>query len=44
MNDILLVAGIVALVGSCLGLVLVRGVDFVASGAPEGAAAAAPAS
>ncbi len=35
MNDILLVAGIVALVGCVLGLVLVRGRDFVASGQPE---------
>jgi len=41
MNDILLVAGIVALTGALLGLVLVRGSDFVTHGAPEPAAAAA---
>jgi EmrB/QacA subfamily drug resistance transporter len=41
MNDILLVAGIVALVGAVLGLVLVRSSDFVTYGAPEPAPAAA---
>jgi EmrB/QacA subfamily drug resistance transporter len=35
MNDILLVAGIVALVGALLALVLVRGRDFVTYGARE---------
>ncbi len=35
MNDILLVAGVVALIGAVLGLVLVRGADFVSYGAPE---------
>jgi hypothetical protein len=35
MNDILLVAGIVALTGAVLGLVLVRSSDFVTYGAPE---------
>ena len=34
MNDILLVGGIVALAGAVLALVLVRGRDFVAYGAP----------
>jgi hypothetical protein len=41
MNDILLVAGIVALTGAVLSLVLVRGRDFVAYVAPEAAAAPA---
>ena len=41
MNDILLVAGIVALTGAVLSLVLVRGRDFVAYGAREAAAAPA---
>ncbi len=41
MNEILLVAGLVALIGAVLGLVLVRGRDFVVYGAPEPAAAAA---
>jgi hypothetical protein len=41
MNDILLVAGIVALVGAVLGLLLVRSSDFVTYGAPEPAPAAA---
>jgi EmrB/QacA subfamily drug resistance transporter len=41
MNEILLVAGIVALAGSVLGLILVRGSDFVTYGVPEPAAAAA---
>jgi EmrB/QacA subfamily drug resistance transporter len=40
MNDILLVAAVVAFVGAALGLVLVRGRDFVTYGAPEPAAAA----
>ena len=43
MNDILLVAGIVALAGAVLALVLVRGRDFAAYGAPEPVAAAAAA-
>jgi EmrB/QacA subfamily drug resistance transporter len=43
MNDILLVAGIIALTGSVIGLALVRGADFVTAGGPESAAAAAPA-
>jgi EmrB/QacA subfamily drug resistance transporter len=41
MNDILLVAGIVALAGSALALVLVRTRDFVPHGVPEAAPAAA---
>ena len=41
MNDILLVAGIIALVGAVLALVLVRGSDFVTYGAGEPAAAPA---
>ena len=40
MNEILLVAAIVALTGAVLGLLLVRGSDFVSSRAPEPAAAA----
>ncbi|HYZ79865.1 MAG TPA: hypothetical protein VE571_01270, partial [Solirubrobacteraceae bacterium] len=40
MNDILLVAGIVALTGAVLSLLLVRGRDFAAYGAREPAAAA----
>jgi hypothetical protein len=35
MNDILLVAAIVALTGAVLGLMLVRGSDFVTYGMPE---------
>jgi hypothetical protein len=31
MNEILLVAGVVALLGAALGLLLVRGADFVPS-------------
>ncbi len=41
MNEILLVAGIVALTGAVLSVALVRGSDFVAYGEPEGAPAAA---
>src|SRR6201999_1202357 len=41
MNDILLLAGIIALTGAVLSLVLVRGRDFAAYGAPEAAAAPA---
>jgi hypothetical protein len=41
MNDILLVAGLVAFAGAALALVLVRGRDFVAYGAPEAAPAGA---
>jgi EmrB/QacA subfamily drug resistance transporter len=41
MNDILLVAGIVALAGAVLALVLVRARDFAAYGVPEPVAAAA---
>jgi EmrB/QacA subfamily drug resistance transporter len=41
MNDILLVAGIIALTGAVLSLVLVRARDFATYGAPEPAAAAA---
>jgi EmrB/QacA subfamily drug resistance transporter len=41
MNDILLVGGLVALAGAALGLVLVRGRDFVTYGAREPAAAPA---
>jgi predicted MFS family arabinose efflux permease len=41
MNEILLVAGIVALVGAALALALVRGSDFVAHAAPEPVAAPA---
>jgi EmrB/QacA subfamily drug resistance transporter len=39
MNEILLVAGLVAIVGALLSLVLVRGVDFVAGAAPAAASA-----
>ena len=35
MNDILLVAAIVAFIGAVLGLVLVRGSDFVTYGPPQ---------
>jgi EmrB/QacA subfamily drug resistance transporter len=42
MNDILLLAALVALVGAALALVLVRGSDFVTYGAPEAAPATAP--
>ena len=38
LNDILVIAGIVALVGAALALVLVRERDFVPHGAPAGAA------
>ena len=41
MNEILLVAAVVAFAGAALGLVLVRGRDFVTYGAPEPAAAPA---
>ena len=41
MNDILLVAGIIALAGAVFALALVRRRDFVSYGAPEPAAAAA---
>jgi hypothetical protein len=41
MNEILLVAAVVAFSGAVLGLVLVRGRDFVSYGAPEPAAAVA---
>jgi EmrB/QacA subfamily drug resistance transporter len=41
MNEILLVGAIIAFTGAVLGLVLVRGSDFVTYGAPEPAAAAA---
>jgi EmrB/QacA subfamily drug resistance transporter len=41
LNDILLVGAVVAFAGAVLGLLLVRGGDFVASGVPEPAAAAA---
>jgi len=41
MNDILLVAGIVAIAGAALGLLLVRGRDFVTVGGPEAAPAQA---
>jgi EmrB/QacA subfamily drug resistance transporter len=41
MNEILLVGAIIAFTGAVLGLVLVRGRDFVTYGAPEPAAAAA---
>ncbi len=41
MNEILLVAAIIALAGAVLGLLLVRGSDFVTYGAPEPEAAAA---
>ena len=43
MNDILLVAGIVAFVGAVLGLVLVRGSDFVTYGPPQPEAEPQPA-
>jgi hypothetical protein len=39
MNEILLVAAIVAFIGAALGLLLVRGSDFVSYPAPEPAAA-----
>ena len=35
MNEILLVAAIIAFAGAALGLLLVRGSDFVTHGAPE---------
>jgi EmrB/QacA subfamily drug resistance transporter len=41
LNEILLVAAIIAFTGAVLGLALVRGSDFVTYGAPEPAAAAA---
>ena len=41
MHDILIVGGLVAFAGSILGLLLVRGSDFVTYGAPKPAAAAA---
>jgi hypothetical protein len=41
MNDILLVAGVIALTGAVLAVVLVRTRDFATYGAPEPAAAAA---
>ena len=41
MNEILLVAAIIAFVGAFLGLALVRSRDFVGYGAPEPAAATA---
>jgi EmrB/QacA subfamily drug resistance transporter len=41
MNEILLVGAIVAFAGAALGLVLVRGSDFVTYGAPQPAASAA---
>ena len=41
MNDILLVAAIVAFTGAVLGLILVRGSDFVSYAVPEPAAATA---
>jgi predicted MFS family arabinose efflux permease len=41
MNEILLIGGIIAMIGAVLAVVLVRSSDFVASGAPEPAAAAA---
>jgi EmrB/QacA subfamily drug resistance transporter len=41
MNEILLVGALVAFTGAALGLILVRGSDFVTYGAPEPAAAAA---
>ncbi len=41
MNDILMVAGVIAIIGCVLSLVLVRGRDFVAYGRPEPATAAA---
>jgi EmrB/QacA subfamily drug resistance transporter len=41
MNDILLVAGIIATTGAVLAMILVRARDFVTYGAPEPAAAAA---
>ena len=40
MNDILLVAALVAFAGAVLGLALIRGSDFVTYGAPEPTAAA----
>jgi EmrB/QacA subfamily drug resistance transporter len=43
MNEILLVAGIVALIGAALVVLLVRGRDFVTYGAPEPMPAAEPA-
>ena len=41
MNDILLVAGIIAVAGAALALVLVRSSDFATYGAGEPAAAPA---
>jgi EmrB/QacA subfamily drug resistance transporter len=41
MNEILLVAALIAFTGAALGLILVRGSDFVTYSAPEPAAAAA---
>jgi hypothetical protein len=41
MNEILLVGGAVALAGAVLAMLLVRGRDFAAYGAPEPAPAAA---
>ncbi len=41
MNDILLVGAVIAFAGAVLGLLLVRGSDFVTYGAPEPATAAA---
>ena len=43
MNDILLVAAIVAFIGAVLGLVLVRGSDFVTYGPPRPEAQPEPA-
>ena len=43
MNDILLVAAIVAFVGAFLGLLLVRGSDFVTYGPPQPEAEPEPA-
>jgi hypothetical protein len=43
MNEILLVAGIIALAGAVLAILLVRSRDFVTYGAPEPAPAAEPA-
>jgi EmrB/QacA subfamily drug resistance transporter len=37
LNDILLVGAIIAFAGAVLGLLLIRGRDFVTQGAPEGA-------
>jgi EmrB/QacA subfamily drug resistance transporter len=41
MNDLLLVGAIIAFTGAALGLLLVRGRDFVSHGAPEAATAGA---